>query len=247
MTTSVPTSLNLTAYSLQSNSLGSTSCRQPNSLGSASCRQPNSLIRASRRGFTILELLAVITLISILIASTFTAAQYVIRNSRDTAANANTNSLISAISNYRHEYGHWPIPDDNGLLIKLAAQPENTPLPSQNWRISWVTANGITGRTVAFSNANYLVFDMLRDNAAARVANSGLQVPTDNPRNLHFIDDSSVLANTTTGTFKRILLTLDSQGMVEKGHPLVYLDPTNGFDYYTVTFDFEGDTVNVSR
>jgi len=67
MTTSVPTSLDLTAYSLQPNSLSGSSRCQPNSLGAS--LQPNSLGRASCRGFTLVEMLVVVVIISILVAS----------------------------------------------------------------------------------------------------------------------------------------------------------------------------------
>ena len=206
--------------------------------------QPNSLGGSSRRGFTVVELLAVLLLISVLVTATFTAAQYVIRNSRTQAANANTNALQTAICNYRHEYGCWPVPDDNGLFSKMTNPTGSGPFSSTHWRLAWDDSTG--GWTVSFSNANYLVFDMLRDNAG-----SGASVPTANPRNIRFIDNSDILAETSTGDThsgqptKRSLLPLNG-GLIEAGHPLVYLRASTGVGYYNVKFYFEGDMVIVS-
>jgi prepilin-type N-terminal cleavage/methylation domain-containing protein len=62
------------------------------------------------RGFTLLELLAVILIIAILLGIMTSAAQFVIKVARDKRLTMTCRTLESAMARYRHEYHAWPIP-----------------------------------------------------------------------------------------------------------------------------------------
>ncbi|MBM4164948.1 MAG: type II secretion system protein [Lentisphaerae bacterium] len=66
--------------------------------------------RPSRRGFTLVEILAVLFLIAMLLAIAVTASQKVFRISREKRAAMTRNVLATAVYRYRHEYKTWPIP-----------------------------------------------------------------------------------------------------------------------------------------
>lgn len=95
-----------------------------------------------RRGFTLVELLAVMTLIALLAAVLMAAAHVVMKNIRRKHAEATAAALQTAITAYRHEYNKWPI--DPSLVSTIT--------------------NGVLN--VARSQ-NYLVFDMLAPTHAA--------------------------------------------------------------------------------
>lgn len=67
-----------------------------------------------RRGFTMMELLAVMVIISMLIGISITAAQWVFRTLREKRYVMTCRILETAINRYHHEYREWPIPLSGG-------------------------------------------------------------------------------------------------------------------------------------
>jgi prepilin-type N-terminal cleavage/methylation domain-containing protein len=61
------------------------------------------------RGFTLLELLVVMTIIALLAGGIFTAAQFALRRARTMEAQNTAVALAQAISNFKQEYGRWPV------------------------------------------------------------------------------------------------------------------------------------------
>ena len=98
--------------------------------------------RPSRRGFTLIEMLAVLFLIAMLLGIAVTASQRIFRIARNKRAEMTSNVLATAVYRYRHEYKTWPIPDTTYV-------------------------NGVYSYTFA-TNQNHLCFSMLRrDNSTA--------------------------------------------------------------------------------
>jgi prepilin-type N-terminal cleavage/methylation domain-containing protein len=98
--------------------------------------------RPSRRGFTLIEMLAVLFLIAMLLAIAVTASQKIFSIARNKRAEMTRNVLATAVYRYRHEYKTWPIPDTTYV-------------------------NGVYSYTFA-TNQNHLCFSMLRrDNATS--------------------------------------------------------------------------------
>lgn len=60
------------------------------------------------RGFTLLELLIVMTIIAVLAGGIFTAAQFAMRKARQMEAQNTAVGLAQAISQFKMEYGRWP-------------------------------------------------------------------------------------------------------------------------------------------
>jgi len=97
-----------------------------------------------RAGFTLIEMLAVITIIALLIGAVVGSAFLIIHSARLTRYNATGAALEVALNAYRTEYGNWPIPSPS------SGGP--TPGAVSTWSVS---------------NNNYLVFDMLQTANAA--------------------------------------------------------------------------------
>ena len=192
-----------------------------------------------------IELLAVMTLIAMLIALVFGAAQFVIKNARQQQAINTANALQVAIANYRHEYGHWPIPGDSaasGLQTGLKNVPHDSTLQYPLWTIANIkNPNDVMySVSVTFSNtANYLVFDMLRNDSDPTAK------PTDNPNNIRFIDDSTVMAVSQGQLVRRFTLRPSGGGMIPSGYPLGYLARDHSISNFNVTISFETETVTV--
>lgn len=60
------------------------------------------------RGFTLLELLVVMTIIAILAGGIFAAAQFALRKARTVQAQNMAVGLANSINNFKSEYGRWP-------------------------------------------------------------------------------------------------------------------------------------------
>lgn len=68
----------------------------------------NRLIGASRRAFSLLELLGVVLVCFILWSFLFPAAESMVRNRRRRQAETEVQSIASALLAYHREYGHYP-------------------------------------------------------------------------------------------------------------------------------------------
>jgi prepilin-type N-terminal cleavage/methylation domain-containing protein len=70
----------------------------------------SSLDRANARGFTLLELLVVITIIIILMGMLFPAFRGIQDQAKRTQAKNDLNQIVTAISAFYTEYGRYPLP-----------------------------------------------------------------------------------------------------------------------------------------
>jgi prepilin-type N-terminal cleavage/methylation domain-containing protein len=180
-----------------------------------------SLTSGKRGGFTIIELLAVITLIAMLIALLFGAAQYVIRTARDQQAHTTATALQVAIASYRHEYGQWPT---------ALALPNGSPASGV------IFTNSGDGYVLTVPGPqNNLIFDVLINSSTAG------EHPQYNTNNVLFIDNSTVLTTTDNVQCIRrfMLLPPPATGLIPTGHPIVYVPRDGGIGYYSVTIWFD--------
>ena len=119
--------------------------------------------RPSRRGFTLVEILAVLFLIAMLLAIAVTASQKVFSISREKRAAMTRNVLATAVYRYRHEYKTWPIPESSPGVLNPVYQ--------------------VGAYEYSFTNTlNQNCLSMLRrDNT------------TDNTKQIQFLDESAIL------------------------------------------------------
>jgi len=78
-------------------------------------------------GFTLVELLVVITLIGILAGLTLSTLGYVNRKGAESRAKAEVITLSAAIDNYKLDFGAYPEADESGEILyrELTGQGEN--------------------------------------------------------------------------------------------------------------------------
>jgi prepilin-type N-terminal cleavage/methylation domain-containing protein len=192
-------------------------------------------------GFTLIELLAVIVLISMLLGLLFGAAQFVVKNARARRAESTASALQVALCAYRHEYGKWPIPEEDAELF-TALNSNTNDFPGTGWIVS----NNDGSRCVTFQgNHNYLVFDRLR-----ACTNTPPTPPAANTNNIRFVDDSTLFAEDTLDSRQRIQrykLPSDGSGLIQPGHPIVYMTKDGATEYYEVRIWFELDKVRVKQ
>ncbi len=100
-------------------------------------------------GFTLLELLAVIGIISILLGMLLTAINSVTRFSRRTVARSEVKMLENAWKQYLEHYGHWPtntgFRSDGILLSGVPGVPDN----GDTYRVDAELARALEGRAEA--------------------------------------------------------------------------------------------------
>jgi type II secretory pathway pseudopilin PulG len=165
-----------------------------------------------------LELLAVITLIALLVAALFAAAQHVVTAMKSQRRDLTARSLETAITKYRTDYGNWPIHPTVANAIS-----------NSSLRLGGVT--------------NYWVFDLLRSstNDTRNLYNTN---------NISYLDLSTLMSVNAAGRLTpRHLLPADAtpnDGLVEAERPIVYAHPNGGIGYYSISFDFEADTVTIT-
>ena len=103
-----------------------------------------------KKGFTLIELMIVITIIGLLVAIMLPRVGVMINRSREKATMANLNALKSAIFTYRSDWGRWPgtdtataVTDSPQLIGKLVPRYINnipaaklrSNLNPTNWKI----------------------------------------------------------------------------------------------------------------
>jgi prepilin-type N-terminal cleavage/methylation domain-containing protein len=116
---------------------------------------------ARRAGLTLLELLAVVVVLTIVWAFVFPGTDAVRRSSRRREALTEAQSLATALLLYRDTYGHWPLQD-------LASQQDQDIVYGTN-----ITVSGAA---------------LLDQAALIRALTPSLATNPDNPRNLAFIE-----------------------------------------------------------
>lgn len=82
------------------------------------------LIGASRRAFSLLELLGVVLVCFILWSFLFPAAESMVRNRKRRQAETEVHSIASALQSYHREYGHYP-GEEAGRPCDAIYLPEN--------------------------------------------------------------------------------------------------------------------------
>src|ERR1043166_8664705 len=111
-------------------------------------------------GFTLLELLVVITIIIILIGFLFPAFRGIQDQAKRTQAKNDLNQIVTAISAFYTEYGYYPLP-------------------------SGINTDTIYGDPSVGGNPNNLILDILRYDTSH---GDGAWVQTINPRQVVFIE-----------------------------------------------------------
>ena len=202
-----------------------------------------SLQRRPGAGFTIIELITVISLIAMLIAILFGAAQYVVKSARKQRANVTARVLEVAVASYRHEYGHWPLPDDStGDNLETTLSTMSGQAAATNSDANWIAIKTNNSFTVAFTNmANYLVFDRMR------AITNNTAGPAENPNNIRFVDDGAVYVINNGQRVLRYTLpsSTDISGSLKTGFPIAYMTSDGTNAYFGITIDFVQDTVTI--
>jgi prepilin-type N-terminal cleavage/methylation domain-containing protein len=180
------------------------------------------MVRRPRAGFTLVELLAVMLLIAILLGIILGAALYLIKTARSNRSQHTATTLKTALVNYRHEYGRWPVP----------WVPPADPWPSSDPHFK---TNGMGDHVMtATGDDNKMVFDLLRtDNSDANA----------NPKGIPFLDETAVLA--LAGGQRMTYHMARAKG--SPPFPLVYTMRNGGTEYFTVTINFDQETAAVER
>ncbi len=167
--------------------------------------------RTRRRGFTLIELMAVMLIIALIASITMASAKFLIHTSRKRRFEVTCLTLETALARYRHEYNVWPVDSPSG---------------------SSFTASG---------ENNAAVFDKLREknNESA------------NPKGIRFLDETTLYTSVRQGTTEErmILSTARAKsGNESRALPLIYREPKSGDTrYFKVTFNFDDDTVDVTK
>jgi prepilin-type N-terminal cleavage/methylation domain-containing protein len=197
-------------------------------------RQPRA---ARRRAFTLVELLAVLLIIAILLSIILGAALYLIKTARSRRSAFMADTLRMALVNYRHEYGHWPVPDAWGSSIPNAHIYVSDGESFDSSRFTVYTNDTILVVTTPADNAT--LFNML-------LGDNG----TDNPKHVRFFDETTIL--TTTPEFGRQTLyrtrkVLPSSPPSSGTYPFVYIMRNGGTEYFHVVIDFDQEKAHVWR
>jgi prepilin-type N-terminal cleavage/methylation domain-containing protein len=180
------------------------------------------MVRRPRAGFTLVELLAVMLLIAILLGIILGAALYLIKTARSNRSQHTATTLKTALVNYRHEYGRWPVPG--------------------GWASSaHFKTNGAGDQTMtATGDDNKMVFDLLRtDNSDANA----------NPKGIPFLDETAVLAlaGGQRMTYHMARARTQPPYSLSFPFPLVYTMRNGGTEYFSVTVNFDQETAAVGR
>ncbi len=84
----------------------------------------------TRRGFTLVELLVVITIIAVLVGISVPVYNTVMRNAKKQQANVMCTSIKSCIKSYYAEYSRYPMKTDGGATETTALRSDTTIIPA---------------------------------------------------------------------------------------------------------------------
>ncbi|MFZ4397108.1 MAG: type II secretion system protein [Kiritimatiellia bacterium] len=131
----------------------------------------DAICAANCKGFTVIELLGVLTVLAILIAMLVAVVGVIQRKTQQCRAEAEANALVQAVLHYRQVYSTWPgIPPDANAGVFVAG---NTSLADQLAR--WISLTNQDGLRIA-----------LTTNANLSAIMGALQ-PNQNPRQMLFL------------------------------------------------------------
>ena len=101
------------------------------------------------KGFTLLELLIVMTIIAVLAGGIFSAAQSALKKTRDLQARNMAIGLVSGITKFRADYTRWPVPAGGG-----STDIQN--LESNGEVIEYLLGKTAEAQTINTSGINYI-------------------------------------------------------------------------------------------
>ena len=163
----------------------------------------------------------------LLVAVLAGAVLFIRKSAGHKRGNATTRALETALTSYFKEYKRWPteLAIANGLSI----------------------SNDAPGGAVFVipGPQNWMIFDMLRYITNSAVATAAPMAC--NPKNIRFLDDNKyqVLSDDKCVTRSQIPNDLETEGLIEAGHPLVYTGADGTIHYFTIIFEMDTDKVNV--
>ena len=72
------------------------------------------MMKSSTKGFTLMELMAVLVIIGILFGIIFTGASYLFSAQEEKKAKAELEAISLALEDFKSEFGDFPITEDSG-------------------------------------------------------------------------------------------------------------------------------------
>jgi len=172
------------------------------------------------RGFTLLELLAVILIIAILLGLMTHAAQLVIRAAREKRLSITCRTLETAMARYRDEYGAWPIP-----RVPNTFEGDYDPA-------YLVDTNSFSYRVYGDNNKNW--FTLLRATAANNF----------NPKKVPFVDETTIFTMTAQGRTP-LYVARAQPGRENEAFPFVGVSRRGDTVYFSIEINVDKDTVEV--
>ena len=105
------------SYPLAELSVGSFQCSVKGSI----CRRP-PVLHPRCSGFTLIELMVVVTIIAVLAGLTIGTLGYVNRKGAESRARAEVAAIATAVDNYKLEFGSYPSNNTTALFKELTGQ-----------------------------------------------------------------------------------------------------------------------------
>lgn len=142
-------------------------------------RQDFHRVSRERAGFSLLELIVVVAVLAILMATLLPAVQGMRNRAKQREATSNANALANAIRAFRAEYGYWPTSESNpnspvltpdqytvvkNYLLSTAAAKNTKAVPY--WEIDGIVSNMATLRPLTLS------IDIVNDSVAVNDRNA---------------------------------------------------------------------------
>jgi prepilin-type N-terminal cleavage/methylation domain-containing protein len=191
--------------------------------------------QAQRRGFTIVELLVVISIMAVLATLATGAALKSIKQSRSKRVDMTAKSLEAALMNYRALKGEWPYAFNPSTMDKPCNELKKTSAYARTvtfGKYSHPAHEGCTGREGRFeASDNHLLFK---------------EVFAEVKRGRALLDTSSILTSVKDGGRMTVREALERN----KGEiPVGYVNPDNqkDFRFFRVQYNFDTDAITVGK
>jgi len=191
--------------------------------------------QAPRRGFTIVELLVVISIMAVLATLATGAALKSIQQSRRKRVDMTAKSLEAALMGYRALKGEWPYAFNPSTMDKPCNELKKTSAYARTvtfGKYSHPAHEGCTGREGRFeASDNHLLFK---------------EVFAEVKRGRALLDTSSILTSVKDGGRMTVREALERN----KGEiPVGYVNPDNqkDFRFFRVQYNFDTDAITVGK